>query len=211
MLVAAGADVNRSFLSGKRARTPLQAAAGAGLLSIVLALIEAGARVDNEGASSGGVTARQAAAIGAHVNVARLVIRLGARVDAPRAPTDERTALEGAAQHGHIDMVQLLLNSGAEIDESDTEGQYHQALDFAYSEGHLAIWRLLKRSYNRINNVNPSISFAYVADGANGTNITTFVKSTGRRTRLYTNCLADRQPSHIIETSSHPGGSGLAT
>ncbi|KIW11762.1 hypothetical protein PV08_09034 [Exophiala spinifera] len=175
MLVAAGADVNWCLLTDERARTPLQEAAGAGLLSIVRALIEAGARVNNEGASSGGVTALQAAAIGGHVNVARLLIELGAQVDAPRAPTDGRTALEGAAEHGRIDMVQLLLNSGAEIDEYDPEGQYRRALDFSYREGHLATWRLLKRSCEWTDNVNPSTSFAYAAGGANGTSVTNLV------------------------------------
>lgn len=138
-----GEDVDDNEEHVKFGRTPLQAAAQEGDLTIFDLIRQRGANINAVAAHYGGATALQAACIAGYLGIAKTLIDLGADINAPRARKFGRTALEGAAGHGKIDILHLLLDQGV-----NTTGwgrlQYARSIAFAEGEGHSTASRLLK-------------------------------------------------------------------
>ncbi|KNG51052.1 ankyrin repeat-containing protein [Stemphylium lycopersici] len=111
-------------------RTPLQAAAEAGSISILDYLLGQGVHPDEAPADRRGATALQLAAITGNVAIATTLLNAGADVNAPRALCEGRTAFEGATEHGRIEMMIFLVNHGADLVSNSGE-QYRRAIGFA--------------------------------------------------------------------------------
>lgn len=138
-----GEDVDDNEEHVEFGRTPLQAAAEEGDLTIFDLIRQRGANMNAVAAHYGGATALQAACIAGYIGIAKTLIDLGADINAPRARKFGRTALEGAAEHGRIDILHLLLDQGV-----NTTGygrlQYARSIAFAERERHPTAVRLLK-------------------------------------------------------------------
>jgi ankyrin repeat protein len=111
-----GADVNQ-IGGGRSARTPLQAAAECGCISVIHELLKRGAYINAPAAPVCGRTALQAAVEKRREYIVRGLLRRGASVNAPAAPDHGRTALQAACGHGNKakDMILLLLDEGADV------------------------------------------------------------------------------------------------
>ncbi|TKW48765.1 Kinase D-interacting substrate [Colletotrichum tanaceti] len=124
-------------------RTPLQAAAEKGDMTLLERLRALGANTNEPPARMAGVTALQAASIKGYYGLVKRLLDLRADPNASGSGYQGRTALEGAAEHGRLDVVQLLLNSGVETCGNGRR-QYVRAIQFAGRRGHPIAVKLLK-------------------------------------------------------------------
>ena len=97
--------------------TPLEIAAGRGLLSIVRCLVEAGA--DKDGGIR--ITPMAAAASNGHAEIVRYLLEVGAARDLCVVP--ECTALQAAAETNHTSIARCLIVAGASVSAPDTYGR----------------------------------------------------------------------------------------
>ena len=165
-LLAAGADANAALPSGE---TALMAAARAGSLAAVNALLARGARV-NAAEATRGQTALMWAVANRHPAVTRALLDHGADIGA-RTATRRRvynmgrsrsagsasrgialeevveggsTALLFAARSGDVESARLLLAAGADVDDTAADG--NTALVVAAHGGHGSLAALLLRA-----------------------------------------------------------------
>jgi len=122
---------------------PLHAAAEAGDVSRVVALLDSGVAIDARDAH--GRTALMAAVAKRRLETARTLLRRGADVDAS-APSGW-TALMQAASAGDAEAARLLLDAGADPDARDRHAG--TALDVAQAAGEEGIVALLRRRGSR--------------------------------------------------------------
>lgn len=101
-LINFGVNIHSSSSSSKT--TPLMAAAGAGQVSTVKVLLNAGARVND--LQSSGYSALMFASIRGNIEVVKLLIQAGADLSSKNA--DGNTALSLAKQAGHKEIVHYL-------------------------------------------------------------------------------------------------------
>lgn len=126
--------------------TPLQKAAGRGLLNVVEKLLEYGANPDcNAGiwdndTLTGAGTALQRAAAGGHTEICKLLISHNANLELDA--NTKSSAIERAAELGHVEIVELLLRNGAKVD-SWSNHAHGTALQRATFGGFLSIVTLL--------------------------------------------------------------------
>ena len=150
---------------------PLLAAAAAGKIDVLAALLKAGASADAaddtgmtplmaaarsgkedivemlvatcslDAQDASGYTALMFACNGGQARCVEVLLRHGANVNT--RDKNGSTPLMFAAQHGHCDVVRLLLKCGANPNVVGTHGL--SALGFAHQSGHRAVERLLKR------------------------------------------------------------------
>ena len=113
----------------------LRAAAEAGSLEDVLALVAAAAPVDAPEAGGHRRTALFIASQRGHLAVAEALLAAGA--DKDTAKDNGVTALFIASQNGHLAVVQALLAAGADKDTANDNGA--TALVIASQQGHLAV------------------------------------------------------------------------
>jgi ankyrin repeat protein len=130
------------------ALTPLQAAAQAGNVQAVSALLAARARVHETGDSSN-KTPLALAAAGGHGEVVEMLLRAGAEVNRPTKEPEEKP-LHCAAAGGHVGVVQRLIAAGADVSkkvENHPWAYYHGLpvgpLAAAALGGHVEVVRVL--------------------------------------------------------------------
>jgi len=111
--------------------TALMGVAANGQTSEVQALLDAGAKVNEE--DDNDRTALMAAAQGGHTKTAQALLEAGADVNTTDA--NDRTALIWAAQKGHTETAQALLEAGADLKPWDRLYET-TALGWAAAEGH---------------------------------------------------------------------------
>jgi ankyrin repeat protein len=99
-------------------RSPLYEAAEAGQIATALALLGAGARVDEFHPYYG--TPLHGAALGGHAEAVRELLKAGADVHIKR---NGETPLASAAGKGNVAVVRALAAAGADIDTKNEEGQ----------------------------------------------------------------------------------------
>lgn len=116
----------------------LVAAAEAGELETVRALLDAGADPNALDAEQRGALSE--AALEGHEVVARLLLERGANPNLAD-PYEFKTPLMAAADAGHASIVCLLVAHGARVDDADDYGE--TALCRAASRGHVAVVRAL--------------------------------------------------------------------
>jgi hypothetical protein len=116
---AAQDGVNVNTLAAAGEMRWLEAAASAGLVETVRALVEAGAEVDH--ADTNGRTALWSAALNGQAEATLALLVAGAEVD--HADKNEWTALIAAAHNGHAHAVQALVESGADLDHANNYGE----------------------------------------------------------------------------------------
>ncbi|MEY2580711.1 MAG: hypothetical protein QOE09_560 [Ilumatobacteraceae bacterium] len=134
VLVDAGADVNATFC-GPHSETPLHWAASSDDVSVLDALLDAGADIEARGAVIGGGTAMSDATAFGQWKAARRLLERGAHTsmwessalglldrveaysDVQPHPTAEETneCLWGACHGGHRDVAEFLLGRGADL------------------------------------------------------------------------------------------------
>jgi glucose/arabinose dehydrogenase len=117
MTLAATAGFVRPLLAGDP--QSLLAAAAAGHLELVRAILDRGASPD--ATDERGHTALMLAADGGHRDVAQALLDRGAAVDA-RTPAGN-TALMAAAFRGRLEVVRLLLERGADVTAANADGR----------------------------------------------------------------------------------------
>ena len=122
-LVASGVSVNKS--------NALSAAASSGHVNVVMALVKAGANVDQVFAWS---TPLYKASLRGHLEVVKALVNAGANVN--KADESGATPLYIAANQGHTNVVRALVGAGATIDQEVISG--------AESSGHENVVRMLK-------------------------------------------------------------------
>ncbi|KAK1981564.1 ankyrin repeat-containing domain protein [Colletotrichum cereale] len=143
-LLSLDIDLNETVLDDeRRGRTPIQAAAELGDITLFERLRTLGADINALPNPQGGVTALQVASIKGYFGLVGRLLELHADPNVPGAEIRGRTALEGAAEHGRLDVVQLLLNSGVET-YGNGRRQYVRAIEFARQMGHHTAVTLLK-------------------------------------------------------------------
>jgi ankyrin repeat protein len=125
-------------MAGKDITTRLVAAAEAGNLDVVRALLDAGANPDTPDADDNG--SLEAASLEGHESVVRLLLDRGADPNWAD-PHEFRTPLMAAAARGHAGVIRLLVACGARVDESDDYGE--TALCCAASAGRVDAVRAL--------------------------------------------------------------------
>lgn len=98
------------------AATALQAAAAGGNIDLVLALLQAGSRINEPAHGYGGRTALYAAAAGGFSDVVELLLHNGAEVNAAGTACLQypRTPLLAAVEQSNLTLVELLLKLGAD-------------------------------------------------------------------------------------------------
>lgn len=134
-LIKQKVDVNATQLDGA---TALHWATQTGQTPIVVALLEAGARVD--AINDYGVTPLWLAAHNGHAAIANALLEHGAQPD--KALPSGETPLMTAARGGQLAIVNSLLAKGAKVDQPEnTMGQ--TALMWAISERHLDVAKRL--------------------------------------------------------------------
>ncbi len=114
---------------GRHGRTPLMAAAAAGLLRAVEILVLHGASVHTKGHYQ--CTALHEACASGETAIANYLLSLGAEIDAGTA--HGTTPLMCAAAFGNLETVRLLLEKGANITKIDCRGA--TAADIAREKG----------------------------------------------------------------------------
>lgn len=129
-------DIDVNVRGGKKERTPLMLAAEGGHLEVVVALLEAGAKI---GLEEGGVAKRHYTALvfaagGGHREIVEVLAR-----DDKEVKKHGGLTLQAAASGGYIDIVEFLLERGADPNKSGKPS----ALDVATRKGHWEIALLL--------------------------------------------------------------------
>jgi ankyrin repeat protein len=116
LALEAGADVNAPpVLTG--GLYPIQEAARAGNLPMLMELLRRGANINAPAASRFGRTALQSACLlKGGGPLVRDLLALGADVNAAAAYDSGFTALQAAAMSGQIDVAQMLIEHGAQLD-----------------------------------------------------------------------------------------------
>lgn len=147
-LIAQGVDVNRPTevggggdSTGGYFEAPLIPAAGSGSLDVVVALVEAGAKVNVADSDERITPLREAVAIG-HIEIVKYLLGKGAAVNARTA--FKETVLMLAAQKSLAEIVKVLLAKGADPGRRDLDGK--TALDLAKEAGHSKIVAILERA-----------------------------------------------------------------
>ena len=112
----------------------LGAAAAAGLMAPLKALLGRSEEVAVDAKDHGGCTALMAAAQGGHAAAIAALLAAGAEVEAKM--NDGRTALMAAAQSGYAAAIAALLAAGAEVEAKESDGA--TALMWAAKGGHAA-------------------------------------------------------------------------
>jgi hypothetical protein len=130
---AACTDCQLPRPSTKGQTAELQAAAEAGRLEGVLALVAAAAPLDAPGAF--GETALHNASSAGHAAIAEALLAAGADPHAKSAFGE--TALHIGSRHGHAAIAEALLAAGADPNAALSDGR--TALHFACTEGHPAV------------------------------------------------------------------------
>ena len=134
-LISAGAQVDTPSPGSRW--TPLMAAANNGHNDILIALLDAGANINNK--DHQGRTPLFMAAFGGHEDVVRTLIDKGADVTLMTIP--DHTPLMIAANNGHNNILIALLDAGADINNQDNQGL--TPLFMATFEGHEDVVRTL--------------------------------------------------------------------
>ncbi|OCL09628.1 ankyrin, partial [Glonium stellatum] len=144
LVLCSGADVNQAG-GGEGARTPIQAAAESGNLSIVKELFNRGAEINFPPAVSFGRTALQAACCNKRpdMDLVEFLIDKGAEINAPAGIKGGLTALQGAAIRGHLGIALKLLDAGADVNAEPADIDGRTALDGAAEHGRLDMVQLL--------------------------------------------------------------------
>jgi ankyrin repeat domain-containing protein 50 len=119
--------------NGSSSRNALQAAAKAGISSLVKLLLQSGADINASDENHG--NALQAAAEKGHEHVVQLLIESGAEINLQGG--EYGTALQAAAFHGYESIVQLLLDNGANVHLQG--GCWGNALQGAIQGGNRAV------------------------------------------------------------------------
>ena len=112
----------------------LRAAAAAGLMAPLKALLGRSEEVAVDAMGNGGMTALMRAATGGHAAAIAALLAAGAEVDAK--DNDGTTALIQAANGGHATAIAALLAAGAEVEAKGNDGA--TALIAAAAGGHAA-------------------------------------------------------------------------
>lgn len=139
-----GADVSRLDPHGFR---PLHVAAAAGHLAVVHALLEHGARIDQQSArpgAYGGCTPLHCATAAGHAEVVRGLLAAGASVE--QRDDAGFTSMHTAARAGHRAVVKQLLLGGAAAEPYVAEST---PLDLARQAGHHDVVALLRQVTRR--------------------------------------------------------------
>ena len=144
MLLAADALVNPPGpVPRYGGRTPLQAAAEGGHLSLVQQLLSLGADMNAPASPSSGVTTLQGAVWRGHHDVVSVLLAHGADVNAWPGRYKGVTALQAAALVGDVRMVEMLLEKGANVNAPGSQLNGGTALHAAASGGHLDVVKRL--------------------------------------------------------------------
>ena len=134
---------------GPYKNTPLHYAMRSGQLSIVKALVEAGAQIDNKNFYND--TPLSVACQLGHLEIAEYLIEKGANIHG--VDKQQRTPLIRACQNGQIHVVSMLLRRGVNANFCDLSG--NTALHYACAYGWIDIVKLLvesaKADVNRLN------------------------------------------------------------
>jgi ankyrin repeat protein len=146
LLLGAGADPNyRHEITAHGAWcTPLGAAAGAGDVDVVNALLDAGAQLDPD-ALTGGATPLYLAVANKQVSMVERLLDAGAKVDGPGFTGE--TPLLAAVESETIDSVTVaivarLVGAGADITATNDEGQ--SVRDIARASGNAELVRVIE-------------------------------------------------------------------
>jgi ankyrin repeat protein len=166
MLIQAGADINAQI----NHKTALQAAAEAGHLEVVQALLAANADVNSSPAKYGGGTALQAAAEAGHLEVVHALLAANADVNSSPAKYSGRTALQAAAEGGHLEVVHALLAAKADVNASSNELS-GTALQAAAEGGHLEVVHALLAAKADVNASSNRLSRTALRAAAEGGHI----------------------------------------
>ncbi|MDG9702103.1 ankyrin repeat domain-containing protein [Streptomyces sp. DH37] len=126
----------------KKLSARLVAAAGAGDLARVAAVLRAGAPAET--ADADGTTPLYAAAVAGNAEAAEALLAAGARPDTESGRGHEGTALCAAACWGHEDAVRVLLAHGADPLLREDGGAGLSPLDWAVRESHTGTAALLR-------------------------------------------------------------------
>jgi ankyrin repeat protein len=142
--LSAGADINE-LGHGRRARTPIQAAAEVGSITVVQLLLDNRANINAPPGKECGRTALQAACSteAPNIELVKLLLDNGADVQAPAGFKQGFTALQGAAIQGHIKIALMLLDAGVEVNAEPAAIEGRTALDGAAENGRLDMVQLL--------------------------------------------------------------------
>jgi len=114
-----GGDVN-SIWESSNSWTPMARAAVRGEVSVVRALAEAGADL-NQARTTDGATVVFLAAQGGHVKVVRALTEAGADLN-QALTTDGATPFFVATQRGHLEVVRALTEAGADLNQAPLDG-----------------------------------------------------------------------------------------
>jgi ankyrin repeat protein len=138
LAIGAGADINSNG-SGDSARSPIQAAAAVGNLTLVKELVHRGAVINSPAASINGRTALQAVCSAqlANYQLVKFLLDSGAEVNAEAGIQGGLTALQGAAIQGHIKIALLLLDNHADVNAPPAAIDGRTALEGAAEHGRL--------------------------------------------------------------------------
>lgn len=148
MLLKNGADPDLAPAM-QDGRTTLAAAAGAGNVETVKALLESGANV-NTPASYSGRTALQAAAEVGHGRIVEILLNKRADVNAPGGPGHGRTALTAAAGAGKTAVVHMLLKAQANVDSNEVEEYGHRTLEEVAGAGELGLVEMWLKGFRPV-------------------------------------------------------------
>ena len=142
-VAARRADVDARYKN----RTALALAASWGALSLVDALLAAGASVDSSGGNTAASPLFLAASTNGHLDVVRMLINAGANVHLLNSRN--KSALQVAAQHRHFGVVRLLCDvvGRAAVDATD-------AVWFAADTGNVELLQYLIASGASVNRPN---------------------------------------------------------
>ena len=144
LILERGANVNQQGC-GMSARTPVQAAAEMGDLSMVKELVRRGADINAPPATNCGRTALQAACSADELNIELIhyLIELKADINAEAGIDGGVTALQGAAIQGYIDVATILLEHGADVNAEAAIEDGRTVLEGAAEYGRLDMIQLL--------------------------------------------------------------------
>lgn len=123
ILLAAGANINATYMTDGEKHTALSTASLYGHKEVVKLLLQRGADVTQQWETFPG-SALQAAASSRDIEIIALLLDEGADAN---ADYDDESPLEIASRHGHVSALQLLISKGADVN-MQVKGSYGSAL-----------------------------------------------------------------------------------